>query len=316
MRPVRFAYFRPDTIEAAVECLRDGDGTARILAGGQSLVPLLNRRLVRPGALVDLGQIAGLRYLACDEDMLRIGAMTTHADIEAASDPAVLAQFGVLPSSARHIGHLPVRTRGTFGGSIAHADPGAQWCLLSVLLDAQIVLHGPAGSRTVPAAAFFTGAHRTVAAPAEIVTEVRFPHRAPVAALAEFGFRAGHSPLVAAAAAVELGPLGMVLSARIALSGVADRPIRATAAEESLTGEILRPGLISQLARQVARGLRPPGDTPADARDRADLAEALMGRALQDCVLQDCALQNCASGRSTAGAFRTDTKRNGDGHDR
>jgi aerobic carbon-monoxide dehydrogenase medium subunit len=281
VRPARFRYYRPDSVPSAVQILRASSGTASVLAGGQSLVPLLNRRLSRPSALVDLGQIPGLRYLSRDGDGLRIGAMTRHADIEADASTAIGSPFAILAEAAAGIGFRAVRVRGTVGGSVAYADPAAQWCLMSVLFGAEIGLRGPAGGRVVLARDFFTGAHQTAAADDEIVTEIRLPAPLPGAALAEYRLQAGAPPLVAAAAALGLDSRGAVTGARLALAGVADRPVRATSAEASLLGEIPRASLISQVARQLSVSLRPPADTAADARDRAELAEVLAARALR-----------------------------------
>ncbi len=159
MKPAPFAYHRAHSVAEAVALLAELGDEAKILAGGLSLVPMMNFRLARPTALVDVSRIDGLSYLRAapagadpaspaDPTMpvgLRIGALTTHRTVETARDPAVLNGFGVLPRSARWIGHYPIRSRGTFGGSIAHADPASEWCLLAVLLAGRIVLTGPAG---------------------------------------------------------------------------------------------------------------------------------------------------------------------------
>src|SRR5207302_3640680 len=184
--PASFAYHRPGSVPEAVALLAELGDEAKILAGGLSLVPMMNFRLARPSDLVDVTRIPGLSYLRADGDGLRIGALTTHRAIETSTDPAVLADFGVLPRAARWIGHYPIRSRGTFGGSIAHADPAAEWCLLAVLLGAEVVLAGPRGPRTVPAAEFFQGYYTTAADPDEMVTELRFPRPGRKAALIEF----------------------------------------------------------------------------------------------------------------------------------
>src|SRR5260370_1613305 len=161
VKPASFAYHRAGSVPEAVALLAGLGDEARIRAGGLSLVPMMNFRLARPAALVDITRIPGLSYLRADGDRLHIGALTTHRAIETTTDPAVLGHFGVLPRAARWIGHYPIRARGTFGGSIAHADPASEWCLLAVLLGAQIVLHGPGGQRTVPAADFLHGDYPT-----------------------------------------------------------------------------------------------------------------------------------------------------------
>ena len=151
MKPAQFSYYRAGDVAEALELLAGFDGEAKLLAGGQSLVAMMNFRLARPPALIDITRIGGLNYLRAGPDGLRIGALTPHRAVETTRDPAVLDGFGVLPRSAHWIGHYPIRVRGTFGGSIAHADPASEWCLLAVLLEARIVLRGPDGERTVPA---------------------------------------------------------------------------------------------------------------------------------------------------------------------
>jgi aerobic carbon-monoxide dehydrogenase medium subunit len=282
MRPARFSYYRPDSVPSAAQILRDSSGAASVLAGGQSLVPLLNRRLARPSALVDLGWIPGLRYVSCDGAGLRIGAMTRHADIETDASTTIGSPFAILSEVAAGIGFRAVRVRGTIGGSVAYADPAAQWCLMAVLFGAEIVLRGPAGGRVVPARDFFTGAYQTAATSDEIVTEIRLPGPLYGAALVEHRLQTGAPPLVAAAAALDLDHSGAVTVARLALSGVADRPIRALGAEASLLGEIPRASLISQVARQLSVSLRPAADAAGSARDRAELAEVLAARALRE----------------------------------
>ena len=214
MKPAPFAYHRAYSVGEAVALLAELGDEAKILAGGLSLVPMMNFRLARPAALIDVTRIEGLSYLRADPaDGLRIGALTTHRTVETTRDPAVRRGFGVLPRSARWIGHYPIRSRGTFGGSIAHADPASEWCLLAVLLDAQVVLTGPQGRREVPAAEFFGGYYTTAASPEEMITEVRFPRPAPRAVLTEFAPRQGDFAVVAAAvsptsATVPAGPPG------------------------------------------------------------------------------------------------------------
>ena len=196
MKPAPFAYHRAHSVDEAVALLAELGDEAKILAGGLSLVPMMNFRLARPAFLVDVSRIGGLSYLRADpadgqETALRVGALTTHRTVETTCDPAVLKNFGVLPRSARWIGHYPIRSRGTFGGSIAHADPASEWCLLAVLLGARVVLTGPDGPRTVPAAEFFEGYYSTAAGPDEMITELWFPAPAPNAVLTEFAHRQG-----------------------------------------------------------------------------------------------------------------------------
>ena len=204
MKPAPFAYHRAHSVGEAVALLVELGDEAKILAGGLSLVPMMNFRLARPSALIDVTRVQDLSYLRADGGGLRIGALTTHRTVETSRDPAVTGNFGVLPRSAHWIGHYPIRSRGTFGGSIAHADPASEWCLLAVLLGAQVVLTGPGGRRDVPAAEFFQGYYTTVASPDEMITELWFPRPEPHAVLTEFAPRQGDFAVVAAAVALDV----------------------------------------------------------------------------------------------------------------
>ncbi|HEV3173324.1 MAG TPA: FAD binding domain-containing protein [Actinocrinis sp.] len=281
MRPAPFRYSRPETVGEAAAALREYGGAARCLAGGQSLLALMNRRAVRPDVLVDLHRLSVLRHVTRDGRALRIGALARHVDLERLRDPAVVGGYGVLPEAASLIGRLPVRTMGTFGGSLAHADPSAEWCLLAVLLDAEIAVLDADGGRVVAAQDFFAGAHRTVLRPDELVIEARLPAPAPTAALVEFAEQPGHLPLVAVAAAVERGPDGRIASARVAAGGVADRPVRLRGAETALLGEIPDEKLLARVGAVAVAGLEPPGDVRADGAYRRELAAALTVRAVR-----------------------------------
>ena len=223
MKPASFTYRRAREVTEALALLAEFGDEAKILAGGQSLVPMMNFRLARPSALVDVTRIPGLSYLRVGQDGLRIGALTTHRAVEMIHDPAVLDGFGVLQRSAHWIGHYPIRVRGPFGGSIAHADPASEWCLLAVLLEARIVLRGPAGERTVPAGEFFLGLYETAADPGEMITEVWFPQATRRAVLTEFAQRQGDFAIVAAAVSVEITG-STCSSARVILGGVGSLP--------------------------------------------------------------------------------------------
>src|SRR5579859_2831729 len=224
VKPAPFAYHRAHSVAEAVALLAGLGDEAKILAGGLSLVPMMNFRLARPAALVDVTRIDHLSYLRAGSDGLRIGALTTHREVETCRDPAITRDFAVLPRAARWIGHYPIRTRGTFGGSIAHADPASEWCLLAMLLGARIVLDGPDGQRTVPAAEFLHGYYTTDAAPDEMITEVWFPRPAGRAALHEFAQRAGDFAIVAAAVLADIAD-GTLRSAGVVVGGVGPLPV-------------------------------------------------------------------------------------------
>lgn len=282
MKPAPFAYFRPDTVQEAVACLSAQPGDACVLAGGQSLLPRMHQRSARPAVLVDLGGIPDLWHISIDTGGLRIGAMTRHVDIERVRDPQVRAGFGVLPQSAGLIGHLPIRTRGTFGGSLAHADPRAEWCLLAVLLDAEVVVHGTVGERVLDAQRFFTGPHRTGLGPDEIIVAARFRYPAPTAVLTEFAMQQGAYAEVAAAVAIDLDEEGRIAAARIALGGVAGRPIRVPDVEVAILGELPDPKLFDHAGRLAADAVAPMVD--GDRSYHLEVTAALTARAVQDSV--------------------------------
>ena len=268
-------------MEDAVEQLGELGDDAKLLAGGQSLVPMMNFRLVRPSALVDVNGIAGLQYVEPDGEGLKIGALTPHRWVELMEDPEVLEGFGVLKRAARWVGHYPIRTRGTFGGSIAHADPSAEWCMLALLLDAEIVVLGPEGERVIPAADFFFGFFMTALEPDEMVIEVRFPAPAPNAAIQEFARRAGDFAIVAAAASVDVRD-GKCGSAAVVLGGVADVPLRVEEAEKVLEGAEIGPEVFEEAGREAARVIDPASDVHGSAEYRRDLASVLVKRALAE----------------------------------
>ena len=286
MKPASFAYHRAASVGEALELLAREGEDAKVIAGGQSLVPLMAFRLARPSALIDINRITELRYVRRDGDALRIGALATHRDIETNAEPGVLEGYSILPRAARFIGHYPIRTRGTFGGSIAHADPTSEWCMLALLLDAKIVIAGPQDSRTVAASDFFLGVFTTALGADEVVTETHFPGPAPRSAIREFARRQGDFAVVAVATALEMDD-GRVRSARIALAGVSDAPVRAVEAEAMLAGAAPTDEAFDEAGRAAAAGLRPPSDIHGSSDYRKELAAALVRRALGDAVRAD-----------------------------
>jgi aerobic carbon-monoxide dehydrogenase medium subunit len=282
VKPAPFTYHRAHSVAEAVALLAELGDEAKILAGGLSLVPMMNFRLARPTALVDVTRIEGLSYLRADpdgRDGLRIGALTTHRAVELSRDPAVRSGFGVLPRAARWIGHYPIRCRGTFGGSIAHADPAAEWCLLAVLLDAQVVLTGPDGPRTVPAAGFFQGYYTTAAGPDEMITELWFPRPTPRAVLTEFAQRQGDFAIVAAAVSADIGD-GVCRSGRVVLGGVGPLPVQVDAA--ALAGQPAAAGTWEAMGEHAAAQVEPPEDTHGTSEYRRRLTATLVARALAE----------------------------------
>jgi len=238
----------------------------------------MNFRLARPSALVDVTRIPGLDYLQAGPDGLRVGALTRHRTIELCRDPAVLDGFAVLPRSARWIGHYPIRARGTLGGSIAHADPAAEWCLLAVLLGAQIQLASPRGQRTVLVGEFFEGFYSTTAEPDEMITEIRFPAPARHAALTEFAQRQGDFAVVAAAVSIDLASDGSARDIRVVLGGVGPLPHQIDTTD--LSGQPATTETWRKAGELAAEQIDPPADGHGTGGYRKRLAATLTERAL------------------------------------
>jgi aerobic carbon-monoxide dehydrogenase medium subunit len=232
VKPPPFDYAAPERLDEAVALLA-GDVDAKVLAGGQSLVPLLSMRLAYPDLLVDLRRIAGLDAISESDGHVAVGAMVRQLDAEASD--AVAARCPLVVEALRHVAHPQIRARGTVGGSIAHADPAAELPAVAVALDARVRVRGPGGDRTVPAAELYTGTFTTSLGDGEIVCAVEFPVAADGAGAAcvEVARRQGDYALCGAVAQVSTDD-GLVADARLALFGVADRPVRATAAEAEL----------------------------------------------------------------------------------
>jgi aerobic carbon-monoxide dehydrogenase medium subunit len=277
VKPAPFAYHRARSLEDALEVLATGDEDAKILAGGQSLVAMMNLRLARPSLLVDINDLPGLSYVLEEGEGLRVGALARHSQLE--WYPGDAPGFAILPQAARWVGHYPIRARGTFGGSIAHADAAAEWCILAVLLEAEIVARSPRGIRTIPAESFFQGLFTTALQQDEVLTEVRLPRGYDCAAIDEFARRHGDFAIVAAAVAYDLEG-GLITRPRVVLGGVADRPADLAEVAELLDGEQPSHDLFTE-AGQLARTLvDPPSDIHGSAEYRRDLAAALVQRAL------------------------------------
>ncbi len=271
MKAADFDYYRVDALEDALERLGELGEDAKVLAGGQSLVPMMNFRLARPSALVDITRVGELRGIERSNGELRIRAATTHAEVEHAAE--LEGGYEVMRAAAKWVGHEPIRSRGTFGGSLAHADPTAEWCLIAVALGAVIEIAGPDGERELPAEDFLLGYFTTALEPDEIVTAVRFPAPCKRAAMQEFARRHGDFALVAVA--VALPDDG---EPRIVLGGVADVPVRAREAERLLAdGEPPEAA-----ARAAAEEIEPGFDMHASPDYRRRLAATLVRRALEE----------------------------------
>lgn len=280
MKPAPFAYHRARDLDGATRLLAELGDDAKVVAGGQSLVAMMNFRLARPRHLVDIGGLRELDRLHTDAaGGLRIGALTTHHTVE--RDPAgrLGADFAVLREAMRWIGHLPIRTRGTVGGSIAHADATAEWCLLALALDAEFVARGPRGERRIAAGDFFLGYYTTALDFDEILAEIVFPRPAPHAALAEFAERQGDFALVSAVVDLDVAG-GTVRGGRVALGGVAAAVVRVPEAEAVLAGG----GSFAECASAAADAVEPPADASGSTHYRKQLVRTLVLRACEEAM--------------------------------
>ncbi len=282
MKPAPFRYARPHTLADAVELLSAGDTDVKILAGGQSLVPMLNLRLLRPAVLVDLNGVSGLDRIAPDPaGGLTIGALVRHAELMVA--PLVVEHAPLLAEAARHVGHPAIRHRGTLGGSLAHADPAAELPAALVALDARFVLQGRKGTRTVPATEFFQGLLTTALGQDEILVEVQVPRHGPGWGFAEVVRRRGDFALAGVIALVRRkpGPAVRCEFARLVGFGVGDRPVRFRAAEDILLSEDPE---LSVARAAAAVTCDPPDDVHASADYRRHLARVLAGDVLRQAL--------------------------------
>jgi carbon-monoxide dehydrogenase medium subunit len=285
MKPPPFAYAAPATLEEAVGLLTEhAEAEPRVLAGGQSLIPLMNFRLAKPGYLVDLRNVAGLSGIRRDGDVLVIGAMTRMAEVERSPEVAVAAPL--VTEAVGLVAHAPVRNSGTVGGSLAHADPAAELPAVALALDADLVAAGPGGTRLIPAAEFFTGPYSTALAADEILTEIRLPVWPGGHAFTEFSRVHANFAVVAVAALVELdgdgdGDGDRIRRASLALAGVAPTPVRATAAERALAGAPAAAATIRAAADAAATSLSPAGDLHASPETRRGLARTYLRRGIE-----------------------------------
>jgi carbon-monoxide dehydrogenase medium subunit len=280
MKPPRFDYHAPATVEEALALLARYGGEAKPLAGGQSLMPLLNFRLARPAALVDLNRIGTLAYVHEAAGHVRLGAMTRQRAIE--MSPVVARRLPLLRDATRWVGHLPIRSRGTIGGSIAHADPSAEYPAVLTALEGEVVVRGPCGERTVTARELFVSHLTTSLGPDEIVTEVRLPAMPAGAGYAfeEFARRHGDFAIVAIAAMV-VRDNSRVRTARLATAGVGPIPVRLRAAEEMLEREGPSEEAVNAAAGRAAELVEPDSDIHASADYRRHLTQVLTRRALR-----------------------------------
>lgn len=278
MKPPSFEYVAPRTLDEALEALATSNGEAKILAGGQSLIPLLNFRLARPRLLVDLNRIPELGYIDDRDGGLAIGAMTRDAAVE--REPLVRERMPLLDEAIRWVGHAAIRARGTVGGNLAHADPAAELPAVAVCLGAELTIAGPRGRRTLAAEDFFQGYLTTALQPDEILVDVWLPAVAPSTGQAwlEFARRHGDFALVGVAVSLTLDR-GEVSNACIVLTGVGGKPVRARAAETVLVGGQIEDRM-TPAADAVRGAIDPDADIHASKEYRTHLAGVLTQRAI------------------------------------
>jgi carbon-monoxide dehydrogenase medium subunit len=280
MPATAFEYHAPTTLQEALSLLTRYDGEAKVLAGGHSLIPIMNLRLAQPKALIDLGKIAGLSGIREEGGTVVIGAMTTHYTVE--SSALLKQKVPILPETAAVIGDVQVRNRGTIGGSIAHADPAGDFPAAAVALDIQLKAVGPKGERTISSRDFFVDILTTALQPDEILTELRVPAFASRtgSAYEKFPNPASRYAIVGAAAVVTVDGNGVCQKASVGLNGVTGKPIAAVGVEAALVGKRLNDQTIQEAAAKAADGLEPLGDIFASAEYRAHLARVYTKRAL------------------------------------
>jgi carbon-monoxide dehydrogenase medium subunit len=284
MKPSAFEYYTPKRLDECLELLVEHEDECKLLAGGQSLVPLMNLRMASPEVVIDLNRLEGLAYIREDQGALAIGAMTRYAAIE--RSPLVAKVLPVLPRATAEVGYPAIRSRGTIGGTLAHADPVAEWPCLALALDAELVAVGPDGTRTIPAGEFFTGLFATALEPTEVLTEIRFP----LAGLPrpwgfeEFAKKTGDYAVVAVAVDLQVSG-GAVTSARLAYSNLADRPVRPAAAEQALAGLPVAEDLDADTLAAVSAALEQYATDEARS-ERVRLAGILTRRAVNQALVR------------------------------
>lgn len=280
MKPPPFEYFDPGSVEEALALLKDHGEEAKVLAGGQSLVPLLNFRLARPRYLIDLNRIGALSYIREADGGLAIGAMTRQRVVE--RSPLVRQRCPLLTEAMPLIGHAQIRNRGTVGGSLAHADPAAELPAVVAALGGEFVVRGAAGQRVLTPEQFFVSYLTTALDASELLVEVRLPPWPPRPgwAFLEVSRRHGDFALVGVAAVLSLDGRGVLSHAALALTGVGPTPVLADEAAQGLVGGRPTPEAFQEAARRVSQALRPDSDLHASAEYRRHVAGVLTRRAL------------------------------------
>ena len=278
LKPASFRYVKAETLEQAIDALTEHGDEAKVLAGGQSLVPLMNLRLALPAVLVDVNGIRELDGVSVNGSV-EIGAISRQLAVESSVGDAA----PLVAEALRHVGHPAIRSRGTFGGTVAHGDPAAEIPAVLLALGGNVVARGPGGERVISADDLFVTHFTTALEPTEILTRVRIPRAGAGQrwGFAEVARRQGDFALAGVAATADVDPDGVCRAARIVLFGVADRPLRAAAAEAALHGQkLVDPAALYDAGQLAAEGLEPRADIHASSRYRREVAAVLVRRAL------------------------------------
>ncbi|MBA2951204.1 FAD binding domain-containing protein [Streptomyces himalayensis] len=284
MKPPPFTYCDPESVDEAVGLKSEYGADSLVLAGGQSLLPLLNMRLVRPEALIDINKIGDLQKIEGRSDILEVGAGVRQYELE---DHALVGELvPLLPEAAGYIGHIETRHRGTVCGSLAHADPAAELPCTAVTLDATVVARSPSGTRTIEAQHFFQGRMATALEPEEVLVAVRYPVTPQAAGhgFVEVARRVGDLALAGAAAVVNLDENGHFTSVSVGVSGISDTPVRARAVENALIGEAPTEENITRAADEIVPSVTAGDDIHATRAYRRHLATVVVRRAITAAV--------------------------------
>ena len=283
MIPAAFEYVRAESVDHAASALAQHGDEAKVLAGGQSLLPLMRLRLAAPEVVVDVGRLADLRGVREDGDALIIGALTTHYDV--INNELIRQHAGLLAEATSTVADPAVRHRGTFGGSLAHADPAGDLPATALALGAEMVVQGPGGRRSIPAREFFVDYLQTALSPDELLVEVRIPKYGP-----GWGFhyeklhRVAQAWAIVGVAAAVRRENGSIAEARIGLTNMGPTPLRASATEAALSGAAASADAVAAAARSAAEGTSPSSDLNAQADYREHLAQVLTKRAVSAAV--------------------------------
>ena len=284
LQPHAFEYIRASTVSQAVDLLRKHGERAKVLAGGQSLIPVMKLRLASPEVLIDIGRIPGLSSLKEDGNTLRIGAMTRHRELE--ESKLIQTRYPLLADTAAVLGDPEVRNAGTIGGALAHADPAGDWGAALLAFDAKLVATGPKGKRTLSIDEFFTDTFTTALKPVEVLTEIRIPKPGPRSggAYKKLKRKTGDFATVAVGAQLKLDTKGAVESVRIGMGAVGPTPVRAKRAEEFLTGKVATTDNLGRAAKLAAEESKPTSDLRGSEEYKRAMVEVFARRALETAV--------------------------------